>query len=504
MAEIVSLVILLVTAAALLLLIPFALHRTYLVWVSRDEPPETDRWTGPLPWVTVQLPLYNEAAVASRLIDTVAALDYPTDRLEIQVLDDSDDGSEAIVANRVAHWASRGLPIRHLRRPARTGFKAGALAHGLAEAKGDFLLVLDADFVPQPDLIHRLLGPFVDATVGMVQARWDHLNEHESLLTRCSARLLDAHFFLEQGGRWAGGHFMSFNGTAGIWRKAALVDAGGWSADTLTEDLDASYRAQMEGWRFVFRPRIAVPAELPEGTTDLVLQQRRWAQGAIQTARKILPRLLKGSWSGGVKREAVIHLLGHLAHPLTVVFGLLIVPSAVARRVLGLEVWLPLDLAVFACATASFLYFFAEAGRRRGRPFFASLPTAFATMALGVGLSAPLSWAVARGAVHRSDPFERTPKRGGGPIRYVAPHRPLDTFTALTLLGWMVGSGAVALWLGLWATLPFVALFATGYAWLGLGGLGLGVGSDPVDATDATEIGGSESAPEANAIVGTS
>jgi cellulose synthase/poly-beta-1,6-N-acetylglucosamine synthase-like glycosyltransferase len=352
----------------LALLIPFALHRLRLMALARRAVPSGDRaWDGPLPRVTVQLPVFNEAGVVERLVDAAARLDYPDHLLEIQLLDDSTDRTGALAARRVAHWHERGVRIRHIHRRDRSGFKAGALAGGMETAEGDFLLILDADFVPQPDLIHRLLPPFRDPEVGMVQARWDHLNEESSVLTRCQALLLDAHFFFEQGGRCAAGRFMNFNGTAGMWRREALEEAGGWSADTLTEDLDVSYRAQMAGWRFVFLPGVGVPSELPESIRALEVQQKRWSQGGVQTGRKLLPGLLRGPWSWPVKSEAVVHLMGHLAYPLTLVLGVLILPSALARRALGLDHLLVLDLLVFAGATLSFLAFYVQAGRRRSR-----------------------------------------------------------------------------------------------------------------------------------------
>lgn len=462
-----AIAVLTVASGTLLLLVPFALHRIWLVFSSRRAKREPDEWEGPLPSITVQLPVYNEEGVVERLIDAAASLHYPRDRLEIQLLDDSTDRTSERAASRVAWWRGQGVDIRHLRREVRVGFKAGALANGLEQARGDFLLILDADFVPDPDLIHRLLGPFVDAEVGMVQGRWDHLNEGESQLTRCQAQLLDAHFFFEQGGRWAAGLFLNFNGTAGMWRREALEDAGGWSADTLTEDLDVSYRAQMAGWRFVFRPMVGVPAELPGTVRDLELQQKRWAQGGIQTARKVLPRLLRGPWSFGIKREAAVHLLGHLAHPLTLVLGILLVPSGLARQSLGLDGWLIVDGLVFLGATASFLVFFSAAGRRRGRAWRHLIPTSMVTLALGVGLSATVSRAVIRGAVGRArDPFQRTPKRGNGAPRYTSPAIPTDSLTKGTLLAWMLGSGWLAIQQQLWGSLPFVVLFGSGYAWL--------------------------------------
>ena len=462
--------VLTVASGTLLLLLPFALHRTWLVLSSRRTRQEPEDWEGSLPRVTVQLPVYNEESVVERLIDAAARLRYPSDRLEIQLLDDSTDGTSERAALCVDRWRRQGVDIRHLRREGRAGFKAGALAGGLEQARGDFLLILDADFVARPDLIHRLLGPFLDSKVGMVQARWDHLNEGESQLTRCQAQLLDAHFFFEQGGRWAAGRFLNFNGTAGMWRREALEEAGGWSADTLTEDLDASYRAQMAGWRFVFRPLVGVPAELPGTVRDLELQQKRWAQGGIQTARKVLPKLLGGPWPLGIKWEAAVHLLGHLAHPLTLVLAVLIVPSALARKSLGLDGWLVVDVLVFLGATASFLVFFAAAARRRGRAWRHLIPTAALTLALGIGLGATVSRAVVRGAVGRAhDPFQRTPKRGEGVPRYVSPAVPTDALTKGALLVWMLGSGWIAIQQGLWQSLPFVVLFGSGYAWLALG-----------------------------------
>ena len=462
--------VLVVTAATLAFLLPFALHRTSLLFLARRGRPEFSDWLDPLPPVTVQLPVFNEAAVVERLIDAAAGLDYPTELLDIQLLDDSTDETTELAARRVEHWRRRGIGISHIRRPERVGFKAGALASGMEEARGDFILILDADFVPARDLIHRLLGPFRDPSVGVVQARWDHLNEDSSLFTRCQALLLDGHFFLEQGGRWASGRFMNFNGTAGMWRRSALEDAGGWSADTLTEDVDASYRAQMAGWRFVFRQAIGVPAEIPEEVRALEVQQKRWSQGGIQTGRKILPSLLRGPWSLAVKGEAVAHLMGHLAHPVTLLLGILLLPSALARRTLGLEGFFFLDLLVFVVATFSFLVFFCTAGRRRHRPWVTLVPTAALTMALGIGLTATVSRAVVRGLLRRSaDPFLRTPKRGAGGVRYLSPTARVDLAWKVGLAGWMLLCAVVAVREGLFMTLPFLALFGTGYAWLALG-----------------------------------
>jgi cellulose synthase/poly-beta-1,6-N-acetylglucosamine synthase-like glycosyltransferase len=461
------------TFLTLLLLIPFAAHRLRLLRLAAGARPTPEaKWEGPLPRVTVQLPVYNEAGVVERLLDAVASLDHPRELLEIQLLDDSTDETRERAARRVQRWRERGVRVRHIRRPDRSGYKAGALARGLAEAEGELLLILDADFVPEPDLIRRLLPHFQDPGVGMVQARWDHLNEEASLLTRCQALLLDGHFFFEQGGRHAAGRFMNFNGTAGMWRRQALEEAGGWSSDTLTEDLDVSYRAQMAGWRFVFLPGVGVPSEIPESIRALEVQQARWSQGGVQTGKKLLPALLRGPWSKGVKMEAVVHLMGHLAYPLTLLLGVLILPSALARRYLGLDEFLILDLLVFAGATLSFLVFYVAAGRRRSRPFLRLVPTAVTTLALGIGLTASVSRAVVRGLRGgERDPFHRTPKKGGGPLLYRSPARVRDTVLKLILAGWMLVGTLVALHQGILTSVPFLVLFGAGYAWLGVGEL---------------------------------
>lgn len=490
--------VLVLSATVLSLLVPFALHRTFLLVLARKDRPEFEKWEDELPLVTVQLPVYNEAAVVERLIDAAASLAYPRDRLEIQVLDDSDDLTVTRVAERARYWTDRGVQISHLRRGSREGFKAGALAFGLERARGEFVLILDADFVPPRRLIHDLLGPFRDPEVGMSQARWDHLNEGASILTRSQALLLDAHFFFEQGGRWASGRFMNFNGTAGMWRRTALDEAGGWSADTLTEDLDVSYRAQMAGWRFAFRPRVGVPAELPGVVPDFELQQKRWAQGGVQTARKLLPTLLRGPWSWRIKSEGVVHLLGHLAHPLTVLLGILLVPSALARSSLGLERFLALDLFIFAGATLSFLLFYCAAGRRRGRPWLALIPTALATLTVGIGLGPAVSRAVGRGIRGGSrDPFRRTPKRGTGRTHYPSSRAPGDTALKIGLTLWMLAGGLVALQQGLYATLPFVLLFGAGYAGMALGDLRRPAGGGDVKSRELGDVMPADCSPVA-------
>ena len=466
MPEHVAVAVLVATAGVFAFLIPFASHRSHLLLLSRRarrEPEESwpeDR----LPRVTIQLPVYTERTVVERAIDAACAQDYPAELLEVQVLDDSDDDTTALAAARVELWRARGVDARLVRREERTGFKAGALAFGMEEAKGDFFLVLDADFVPDPDLVRELLPPFVDPGVGMVQARWDHLNAEESWLTSAQSYLLDGHFFFEQGGRYRGRRFFNFNGTAGMWRRECLEEAGGWHFDTLTEDLDASYRAQMRGWRFAYLEEVGVSAEIPASVHALEVQQKRWAQGGVQTARKVLPTLFRGRYPVRIKVEAAVHLLGHLAHPLTWTLALLLFPSAVARRTLGLEHLLPLDLLLFGAATVPFAVFYWMAAERRDRPRAGRFVGVARTLALGIGLSIPVSHAVLRGLRSVSDPFVRTPKAGdSGRAGYTAHAVPVEGVVRLGMAALMSVYLVLAVSGRYWGQLPFILLFLSGY-----------------------------------------
>ena len=318
-------------------LLVYASHRWTMVLGPRRWPPVAPAADAPevaLPHVTVQLPVYNERRVVERLIDAAAALDWPRERLEVQVLDDSSDETSALAAAAVARACAAGVDAVHLRRGSREGYKAGALAAGLAVARGEFIAIFDADFVPPPCTLRRLMPRFADAGVGMVQARWGHLNRGRSLLTAAQATLLDAHFLLEHAVRAGRGLFFNFNGTAGIWRRTCIEDAGGWSHATLTEDLDLSYRAQLAGWRFAYAPDVVVPAELPSDMAAFKSQQRRWARGSIQTARRVLPGLWRRDLPLAVKLEAFFHLTANAAYPLLLALGLLLLPVLLARPLL--------------------------------------------------------------------------------------------------------------------------------------------------------------------------
>lgn len=365
-----------------------------------------------LPYVTIQLPVYNELYVVERLIDAVVALHYPKDKLDIQLLDDSTDESVELIARKVAEYQQQGYAIEHVRRPIRTGFKAGALAYGLAFARGEFIAIFDADFVPDPDFLLKTVPHFTNPKIGIVQTRWTHLNEDYSLLTQLQAFGLNAHFFIEQGGRNAADFFMNFNGTAGVWRKTTIVDAGGWSSDTLTEDLDLSYRAQLKGWKFVYREDIGSPAELPVAMNALKSQQYRWMKGAAECARRLMWKVLKApKVPFGHKIHAFFHLFSSSTFILVLALAVLSVPVLYIRS--RHPEW----------STAYYLINFFQGNLLilvlfYGIPFWLAGPGNRAKFvwyfpmysSLMMGLSLHNTIAVVEGYIGRKTPFVRTPK----------------------------------------------------------------------------------------------
>ncbi|HSF17805.1 MAG TPA: cellulose synthase family protein [Vicinamibacteria bacterium] len=363
-----------------------------------------------LPKVTVQLPVFNELYVVERLIDSVCVLDYPRELLEIQVLDDSTDETAELARRRVAHHRERGVDIHHLHRSDRTGFKAGALKAGLEVARGELIAIFDADFVPPPDFLRQTVDFFVDTEVGMVQARWGHINHEYSLLTRAQTILLDAHFVLEHGGRNRSGCFFNFNGTAGIWRRRAIEDAGGWQHDTLTEDLDLSYRAQLRGWRFVFVPDVVTPAEIPVSMSAFKSQQHRWSKGSFQTAKKLLPRLLASPLPLRIKVESVFHLTANLAYPLMVLLSLLVFPSMLIRYDMGWHEMFLVDVPFFLAATVSVTGFYVVSQREIHDDWKARIKVLPMLLSLGIGMSVNNARAVLEALFGRTSGFVRTPK----------------------------------------------------------------------------------------------
>jgi hypothetical protein len=438
------------------------LHRYLLAWQwwkHRDRPPEA----APLrafPRVTVQLPVYNERDVVGRLVDAAAALDWPADRLQIQLLDDSSDDTPDAAAPALARARRRGLDVLHVRRRARTGYKAAALAEGLRTATGEFIAIFDADFVPAADFLRALVPHFADPGVGMVQARWGHLNRHHSSLTEAQAVLLDGHFVIEHTARNRSGAWFNFNGTAGVWRRTAIEAAGGWQHDTLTEDLDLSYRAQLAGWRFVYVVDHVVPAELPETMNAFRGQQRRWAKGSVETARKLGGRVLASAAPWRVRLEALVHLHANLAYPLALAVALVLPAVVLTAPETSWSRHLLVDLPGFLLATSAngMFYALSQGGRR-----LRQLP---AVMALGLGMAVSQSVAVSEALLGRRTPFIRTPKRGAGTPSYLA-GRTGSALAELLLAALHLGVAGWAAQQGHWGSVPFLLLFGGGFAWVG-------------------------------------
>ncbi len=362
------------------------------------------------PMVTLQLPLYNEYYVVERLLKAACAMDYPKDKLEIQVLDDSTDETIATVANLVCHYRQNGFDINHVRRDSRTGFKAGALKEGLKTAKGEFVAIFDADFVPSPDFFVKTLPYFyMDSKIGLIQTRWEHLNSDYSFLTRVQAMALDGHFVIEQNVRNKAGFFINFNGTGGIWRKECILDAGNWEADTLTEDLDLSYRAQLRGWKFKFLNDVTSPAELPSEINALKSQQFRWTKGAIETARKILPKVWKSDISLEKKIHATFHLSNNIVFPFILAAGILNVPLIFIKHQGGYETYFSI-MAVFVFAFIGSFLFYLYSQKDIYKDWQRRMLLFPLFMAGSMGFAVNNTKAVIEGLIKKKSEFIRTPK----------------------------------------------------------------------------------------------
>jgi cellulose synthase/poly-beta-1,6-N-acetylglucosamine synthase-like glycosyltransferase len=419
-----------------------------------------------LPHVTIQLPLYNEATVATRLLDHVAAMEWPRCRLEIQVLDDSTDETCAIVRRKVDSMRRQGLDVSYIHRVHRAGYKAGALGHGLATAKGDLVAIFDADFLPNPNFLRAVVPHFMtDERVGMVQARWGHINRDHSMLTRTQALMLDGHHLVENRARAAAGWLFNFSGTGGVWRKEAIASAGGWQYDTLTEDLDLSYRAQLAGWRFVYRENIVTPAELPEQVSAFRAQQFRWAKGTVQTARKLFVHLMQAKLSPMQRIEALFHLTPHFAYPLMVFLSVLLLPALLLMPATDLKAMLIIDLPLVIGTTGSLATFYSMAELAQGRRSIDALKQLPALLALGAGLAPHLSVAVWEGLRSMSGEFVRTPKKGSSIGRYRAAAELPTTEIGLCLLS--AASIVASIETGHWFATPFAMVFTFGYGYVG-------------------------------------
>jgi cellulose synthase/poly-beta-1,6-N-acetylglucosamine synthase-like glycosyltransferase len=463
----------------LILLATYGIHRYTLVYLyyknKKNQTTEPEQKFAELPCVTVQLPIFNEQFVIDRLLQAVCRLDYPREKLEIQLLDDSTDETVDVARGLVDHYAAQGYPITYHYRSNRAGFKAGALHEGLRSASGEFVAIFDADFVPPPDFLQRTIHHFTSENVGMVQTRWTHINRHYSFLTEVEAILLDGHFVLEHSGRARSNVFFNFNGTAGVWRRKAIEDAGGWQHDTLTEDTDLSYRAQLKGWKFIYRQDVECPAELPVEMTAFKTQQARWAKGLIQTGKKILPRVLKSDQPFRVKLESWYHLTANLSYPLMVVLSVLLLPAMVIRFYQGWFQMLYIDVPLFLASTFSISSFYLVSQREL---FPKTWPRALLylpfLMAVGIGLTVTNTCAVIEALIGKQTAFARTPK-----YRVESKKDRVQAVKYRKRLGWIPwiemligGYFALTVYYALqnenYLTVPFLMLFVVGYWYTGL------------------------------------
>jgi cellulose synthase/poly-beta-1,6-N-acetylglucosamine synthase-like glycosyltransferase len=461
----------------LVILAVYGWHRYYLVYLymrNKSRYPVPAGVQDALPTVTIQLPIFNEMYVADRLIDAVCLIEYPRELLEIQVLDDSTDETRSVAEQAVRRNASRGVDITYIHRTDRTGYKAGALEAGLKVAKGEFVAIFDADFIPTTDFLTRTVPYFTDPKVAMVQARWGHINQEYSLLTKIQSILLDGHFVLEHGGRNRAGLFFNFNGTAGIWRRTAITDAGGWQHDTLTEDLDLSYRAQLRGWRFIFLPDLIAPAEVPVEMNSFKSQQHRWAKGSIQTCRKLLPRILRSNIPLRSKAEAFFHLTANFNYPLMCVLSVLMAPAMVIRYNMGWYEMLLIDVPLFFAATASVANFYMVCQRELHADWIARAKYLPFLMSIGIGLAINNTKAVFEALLNKQSEFARTPKYRvetdadewiGKKYRQSFVVQPM---IELALGLYFTATVFYALATGIYGTLPFLILFQIGFLYTGL------------------------------------
>lgn len=459
----------------------FSLHRLFLVFLyhrhkNLDIRPRSN--FKDLPRVTIQLPIFNETEVVERLLRSVSAIQYPRELLEIQVLDDSTNECRSIAAGIVEDLLRSGVPIRHIWRSERSGFKAGALRNGMKEAAGDFFFILDSDFIPPPDILLRTIHYFTDKEIGCAQMRWDHVNRDFSLLTRVQAMLLDGHFAIEQAARNRSGRFFNFNGTAGIWRRACIEEAGGWQDDTLTEDLDLSYRAQLAGWKFLFLPHVAVPGELPVQANAFKIQQRRWTKGSMQTFRKLIKRIWASAIPLKAKVEASFHLSVNCSYPFILFLAVLLFP-AISRRVeftffiFSVKNSL-LDYPLYLMATASIAIFYISSQAAVGRGTLRAFRDLPLLLAVGVGVSLSNSLGVLEGIFFRTGEFERTPKRNVlSKERASHWRRSLTILAPLSMMELALGAYflhliRLAFSLDRTAIIPFLFIFYFGFSFIGL------------------------------------
>ena len=439
---------------------------------SRLSKVDTKKVTGD---ILIQLPVYNEATVIESTLTAISKLSWPHGQLQLHILDDSDDDTTNIISNWISEMDT-ALQIKHIRRNERMGFKAGALAVSMSTTTEPFICIFDADFEPKPDFLINTMPLFIEDNVGMVQTRWSHLNRHQNWLTQTAAVVLDGHFVIEHSGRFLKGCFFNFNGTAGIWRRECIVDAGGWQWDTITEDLDLSYRAQLQGWSFVYTPYIHAPAEIPSSLSAIRSQQFRWARGTTQTATKLLPSIWTANISFPIKAEATVHMLANLGYWLTLVLSL-VIPFTAYLRWNPMGYWSILDGFVFVSSFLSLLVFHSISQRflKNLNEGYSNWFAVFLALVLGVGLSVWQSWAIFRGFTSKKAIFDRTPKTGlNQNALYGTPQTNqtwwLNRVTVIFGIYSLFGI-ALSVYQQNFLSLPFQIIFAAGFLWVGLGSI---------------------------------
>ena len=473
--------VVLVYILALCILFAFGLHGLVMVYYyhktkSFQHPPV--QHPEELPLVTIQLPLYNELYVVDRLIDAVCAMDYPKDKMEIQVLDDSTD--ETVHDNKalVEEYRNRGFDISYVHRVDREGYKAGALKHGLTISRGEFVAIFDADFVPKKDFLRSTISNFTHPKIGMVQTRWEHLNEEYSFLTRAQALALDGHFVIEQQVRNKAGFFINFNGTAGVWRKACILDAGNWQPDTLAEDLDLSFRAQLRGWRFVFLNDVTSPAELPADINSLKTQQFRWTKGAVEAALKLLPSVWKSSMPLRVKLEGTVHLTSNIVFPFILVVAMLNIPMVLIKNMSEGREYENLFtmMSIFVLASISTFLFYLHAQRAIHLDWRRRLLLFPVFLAGSMGLAVNNSKAVLEALFGKKTEFKRTPKyrivdttdewktKKNDLTKKIG----IEVIIELALAAYFFVGICTSIYFNEIAAIPFQLMFLTGFATVGI------------------------------------
>src|SRR6266446_6312967 len=458
----------------------YGLHRYFIVYLflkNRKRTPQPLSHFEQLPVITVQLPLFNEIYVVERLLKSVSELDYPRKLLHIQVLDDSTDETQQLTASCVQKLRERGFDVELSHRTNRVGYKAGALEAGLTAARGDFVCILDADFVPQRELLRSTVHFFTDPQVGMIQTRWGHLNRGYSLLTRVQAMFLDGHLLLEQVARSRSGRFFNFNGTAGLWRKSCIAESGGWQHDTLTEDLDLSYRAQLAGWKFVFLTDVVTPAELPVDMNGFKSQQHRWTKGSIQTCKKLLPRIWRSPLPLPIKIEATGHLMSNFAYLLLACLCVLLHPSTGGPPPGWIRTLL-IDIPIFLTASVSVAVFYVCAQRELNpRTWMREMLLLPCLLALGIGLSLNNARAVLEAIFNHHSDFTRTPKYGierkSQPWR-TCQYRPIKSTLAIAEMAFALYF-SYFVWFAVvhrqFVSVPFLLMFQGGFLYVSLSSL---------------------------------